>query len=51
MSLVAVFHGEADLEQHLVEMDLAVGDLAARLDHLEPAEIPHGFGGTGDRRC
>src|SRR5262245_36797766 len=45
---LGVLHGEADLQQHLIEMDLAVLDLAARLHHFEPAQIAHRLGGAAD---
>src|SRR5690606_41090954 len=31
--------GKADLQGHLPVGDLALGDLAARVDHLEPAQV------------
>jgi hypothetical protein len=37
--LIVVIQCKADLERHLVMRDLAVFDMAARLDHFEPANL------------
>src|SRR3982750_1578673 len=44
-----VFHREADLDAHLIVLDLAVLDVAARLQDLEPAQMPDSAVGT--RNC
>src|SRR6185437_5739122 len=40
--------GKADLEDDLVVADLALLDMAARLDHLEPPEVLQRLRGTRD---
>src|SRR5262245_55461623 len=47
-TLLCVFHGEADPERHLIEVDLAVLDLPAGLHHLEPAQVAHRLAGARD---
>src|ERR1035441_6670193 len=37
------FHGETDFDGHLPVMHLSSNDVAARFDHLEPAQILDGF--------
>ena len=39
----SVFHGEADFDGHLPVMHLSLFDVAARFDHLEPAQVLDGF--------
>ena len=37
------FYGETDFDGHLPVMHLSLNDVAARFDHLEPAQILDGF--------
>jgi len=37
------FHGEADFDGHLPVIHLSLVDIAARFDHLEPAQVLDGF--------
>src|ERR1039458_4232654 len=46
---LAVFEAEAHLEADLEVSHLAVGDLAAHLDDLEPVQVPQGLPGTVHR--
>jgi hypothetical protein len=39
----SVLHREADLDRHLPVLNLPLVDVAARLDHLEPAQVLDGF--------
>jgi hypothetical protein len=38
-----VFHGKAHFEGHLPVMHFSIFDVAARFDHLEPAQVLDGF--------
>src|SRR5712691_1800835 len=40
---LGVLQPEADLEPDLEVRDLAIGDLAADLGHLEPVQVPQGL--------
>src|SRR6202012_1012923 len=44
------FQREADLERYLIVTDLAVLNVAARLDHFKPIHIADGLVGLRDRR-
>jgi hypothetical protein len=46
---IVVFEREPDLKVDLVMRHLAVFDVAARLHHLEPADLPQGARRTADR--
>jgi hypothetical protein len=37
------FHGEADFDGHLPVIHLSLVDIAARFDHLKPAQVLDGF--------
>jgi hypothetical protein len=39
----SVIHREADFDGHLPVMHLSLGDVAARFDHLKPAQVLDGF--------
>ena len=39
----SVFHGEADFDGHLPVMHAAFFDVAARFNHLKPAQVLDGF--------
>jgi len=41
--LRSVFHGKADFDGHLPVMHLAFFDVAARFDHLKPAQVLDGL--------
>src|ERR1035437_364271 len=41
--LHSVFHGEADFDGHLPVIHLSFVDVAARFDHLKPAQVLDGF--------
>jgi hypothetical protein len=43
LPIASVFHGEADFEGHLPAMDFSLFDVAARFDHLKPAQVLDGF--------
>ena len=39
----SAFHGEADFDGHLPVFHLSLVDIAARFDHLKPAQVLDGF--------
>jgi hypothetical protein len=39
----STFHGEADFDGYLPVMHLSLVNVAARFDHLEPAQVLDGF--------
>jgi len=48
VSALIVVEGEPDFDSDLVMRHLAVLDVAARFQHLEPADLPEGARGTAD---
>src|SRR5438270_14030120 len=46
---IGVVDREADLQHDLIMLDLAVFEVAARLQHLKPAQVAQGAAGTADR--
>src|SRR5689334_16437952 len=43
-----VLHGEADLQRHLVVLDLAIDDVARGPRNFEPAQVAQGAAGAPD---
>jgi hypothetical protein len=39
----SAFHGETDFDGHLPVLHLPLVDVAARVDHLKPAQVLDGF--------
>src|SRR4029077_19926310 len=49
LTALHILQAEADFQADLEVRDLAVGDLAADLRHLEPVQVAQGLRGPADR--